>query len=46
MHQINFIKNLDQQGNATIHFINEEEMKEFILDFSQRILFWFSLIPI
>ena len=45
--QINFIENLDREGNTTIFFIIEE-VKETILDFSQgtvKVLkFYFVLI--
>ena len=45
--QINFIANLDREGNTTIFFIIEE-VKETILDFSQgtvKVLkFYFVLI--
>ena len=45
--QINFIENLDREGNTTIFFIIEE-VKETILDFSQgtvKVLkFYFILI--
>ena len=34
MQQINFAGNLDQLGNAAIHFILEE-VKETVLDFSR-----------
>ena len=47
IHQINFIENLDREGNTTIFFIIEE-VKETILDFSQgtvKVLkFYFVLI--
>ena len=35
--QINFTANLDRDGNTTM-FFNIEEVKETILDFSQRIV--------
>ena len=45
--QINFIENLDREGNTTIFFIIEE-VKETILDFSQgtvKVLkFYFVLV--
>ena len=37
MQQINFAKNLERTGNTTKFFILEE-VKQFILDFSQKTL--------
>ena len=35
--QINFIANLDREGNTTVFFVNEKA-KETVLDFSQGIV--------
>ena len=35
--QINFIANLDREGNTTMFFVNEKA-KETVLDFSQGIV--------
>ena len=49
--QINFIKNLERDGNTTMSLVIEE-MKETILDFSQGtvrvlwILFYFKIMSV